>query len=130
MNNIRVLIVDDQMPMRQILKTVLNKAGYRVVAEATNGQKAIELNRAFKPDLICLDITMPGLDGIDTLKVLKEDHPEATVVMVTGHSNRKDIEAAVEAGASGYIVKPINVGRTLQTVQKILENRLKQKVSN
>lgn len=114
MNNIRVLIVDDQMPMRQILKTLLNKAGYKVVAEATNGQKAIELNRAFKPDLICLDITMPGLD---TLKVLKQDHPEAIVVMVTGHSNRKDIEAAVEAGASGYIVKPINIGRMLQTIK-------------
>lgn len=124
MGTAKVLIVDDQMPMRQILRSLLSEAGYRVVAEASHGQKAIELSKQFKPDVICLDITMPGLDGIETLKKLKEDHPEVLVIMITGHSNRKDIEAAIEAGASGYIVKPIHAGKTIQTVQRILANRV------
>ena len=123
MGTAKVLIVDDQMPMRHILRSLLSKAGYRVVAEASNGKKAIELNAQFKPDLICLDITMPGMDGIETLKKLKNDHPDVLVIMITGHSNRKDIEAAIEAGASGYIVKPIHAGKTIQTVKRILANR-------
>lgn len=120
----RVLIVDDQMPMRFILRSLLTDAGYDVVAEAGNGQKAIELNRLYKPDIICLDITMPGLDGIDALKILKEDHPAVSVIMVTGHSGRKDVEGAIAAGASGYIVKPIHAGKALQSIQRILANRL------
>ena len=124
MGTAKVLIVDDQMPMRHIIRSLLSKAGYRVVAEASNGQKAIELCRQFNPDLICLDITMPGMDGIETLKKLKNDHPDVLVIMITGHSNRKDIEAAIEAGASGYIVKPIHAGKTLKTVERVLASRL------
>ncbi|TVQ74373.1 MAG: response regulator [Oceanospirillales bacterium] len=119
-----ILIVDDQMPMRSILRALLTQAGYKVVAEASHGQKAIELNKQLKPDVICLDITMPGIDGIETLKKLKDDHPDVLVIMITGHSNRTDIEAAIEAGASGYIVKPIHAGKTIQTVERVLANRL------
>lgn len=129
MRKVKVLIVDDQLPMRHILRSLLTKAGHHVIAEASHGQKAVQLNNLHKPDVICLDITMPGMDGIETLKKLKEDHPDVLVIMVTGHSNRKDIEAAIDAGAGGYIVKPIHAGRTIQTIQRLLDNRLTKSVS-
>lgn len=123
MSSISVMIVDDQMPMRSILRSLLSRSGYQVIAEAANGAKAIELNRFYKPDVICLDITMPGMDGIETLTKIKQEHPDVMAIMITGHSSRKDIEAAIEAGASGYIVKPIHAGKTLKTLEKLLEKR-------
>ena len=123
MSSISVMIVDDQMPMRSILRSLLSRSGYQVIAEAANGAKAIELNRFYKPDVICLDITMPGMDGIETLTKIKQEHPDVMAIMITGHSNRKDIEAAIAAGASGYIVKPIHAGKTLKTLEKLLEKR-------
>lgn len=123
MSAVRTLIVDDQIVIRQILRALLTKAGYNVIAEAANGQKAIELNRAHKPDLICLDITMPGLDGLEVLKTLKQDHPDATVIMVTGHCGKDEVQQAIAAGASGYIIKPFQAGKCLEYFERILKKR-------
>ena len=107
----RVVVVDDDTLMREVLKAVLRDEGYAVVGEARDGAEALGLIQRLAPDVVCLDVNMPGMSGIEVLKAVRGRHPEIRVVMITGDSSMSTVREAVGFGAVGFIVKPFKAGR-------------------
>ncbi len=101
----RILIADDESLIRMDLQEMLRNLGYLVVGEAGDGITALKLARELKPDLVIMDIRMPGMDGIDAAKVLTEEKI-APVVLLTAYSQKELVDRAKEAGVVGYLVKP------------------------
>lgn len=114
----RILIADDNAVMRAVLRALLREAGYDVVGEAGDGAAAVELARRLAPDIVCLDIVMPKTDGLQALQEIRAARPDAVVLMISGSADRETVEAAVAGGASGYILKPFNAARVIETVKK------------
>lgn len=102
----RVLIVDDAPFMRHVLREALEKCGFEVVGEAENGIKAIRLFRKLKPDVVTMDLIMPALSGVDSIKVLKLIDEEAKIIVISSSGQKSAVEEAIEAGASSFLVKP------------------------
>jgi DNA-binding NarL/FixJ family response regulator len=101
----RVLIVDDHPLTRDALGALLAQNGFSVVGEASGGEEAIELARTAQPDLILLDLSMPGMDGLQALPRLRETAPRCEVVMLTASVAEENLLAAIRAGAAGYLLK-------------------------
>ena len=121
-NNKRVLIVDDTSVMRSLLKQIIKSKGFDVVGEAGDGYQALKLFRELKPRVVCLDIEMPEMNGLDVLARIKEEAPQTGVVMITGDSQASSVKKAITAGANGYIVKPFNGTRVMEAIQKAMED--------
>jgi response regulator NasT len=102
-----VLIAEDEALIRLDLKEMLEEAGYDVVGEAADGQQAIELTESHRPDLVILDVKMPGLDGISAAEQIVGS-ATAPVIILTAFSQRELVERAAEAGAMAYLVKPFD----------------------
>lgn len=103
---VRVLVVDDSQTSRKILINYIGKMGFAVVAEAANGLEAIKKYRTAKPDITLLDIVMPGMDGLATLKKLREINSDAKVIMVSAMDDELSIKKAIQAGAKSFLAKP------------------------
>jgi two-component system, response regulator PdtaR len=103
----RVLIAEDEALIRLDLKEMLAESGYDVVGEASDGQQAVDLANALRPDLVILDVKMPGLDGISAAEQIVEA-ALAPVIMLTAFSQRELVERAADAGAMAYLVKPFD----------------------
>ena len=116
----RVMIVDDAAFMRMMLKDVLTKNGYEVVGEAENNQKALEKYRELTPDLVIMDITMPEVDGIQAVKLIKAEFPAANVIMCSAMGQQAMVIEAIQAGAKDFIVKPFQADRVVEAVKKAL----------
>ncbi len=121
-----ILIVDDEVHIRKFISLLLRHLGVKRVFEAKNGIEALEVYAAEKPDLIMLDVNMPVMDGIETLKELKKTNPDCVVVMLTSLANRQTIDEAVSHGAANYIRKdaPVEeIGRALsETIDRCFES--------
>ena len=117
----RKLIVDDAAFMRMILKDILTKNGFEVCGEASNGNEAIQKYKELNPDLTTLDITMPEMDGITTLKEIKKVDKNAKVMMCSAMGQEAMVLDSIKAGALDFIVKPFNANRILEAVNKILK---------
>ncbi len=117
---LRVLIVDDALFMRNMLKEIFAKAGYEVVGEAGNGIEAVDSYRELKPDLVTMDIVMPLRSGIEALKEIVLGDPEARVVMCSALGQESLILEAVQAGARDFIVKPFKEERVLEVVRRVV----------
>lgn len=115
-----VIIADDAQFMRAMLKDILEEIGWTVVAEAGDGDEAIQLYRQHRPDLIMLDITMPGCDGVTACQQILAEHPQARVVMVSALGQKEEVLAAVRAGAGDFVIKPFEAERVDQTVRSLL----------
>ncbi|WP_407371280.1 response regulator [Carnobacterium sp.] len=113
-----VMIVDDAAFMRMKLKDILEKNGYKVVAEAQNGVEAVEKYKAEKPDLVTMDITMPEMDGVDALKEIKAFDPAARVVMCSAMGQQGMVMDAIRSGAVDFIVKPFDSDRVIKALDK------------
>jgi len=116
----KVLIVDDATFMRMMVKDILEKNGYEVVGEASNGVKAVEIYKAENPDIVTMDITMPEMDGIEAVKQIKEFDPSAKIVMCSAMGQQSMVMDAIRAGAMDFIVKPFQSDRVLEAVKKVL----------
>ncbi len=116
----RILIVDDSMMMRKTLRTILQRAGHIVTAEAANGDQAIMYYANHRPDLVTLDITMPGMNGTEVIKKLREIDPDANVVIVSALGQKHIIFEALQNGAKNYILKPITEDKLLAVVNMVL----------
>ena len=114
----KVLIVDDNDLMRTLLRTILRGDQYEVIGEARDGVEALELAERLRPDIICLDILMPKIGGLEALQTIRAMHPEIVVVMVTGSPSVDNVREAIQGGASGFIIKPFNAGKVLNTVSR------------
>lgn len=115
-----ILIVDDNELTRAVLRTILRQDGYRVVGEAKDGEAALQMIEQLQPDVVCLDVMMPKMDGLSTLDKIKEANPEIVVLMITASSDRETVEKAISAGAAGYVVKPFNAARVLATIEQAM----------
>jgi len=116
-----VLIVDDALFMRTVLKDILTKNGYDVVGEATNGYEAIDKYQELKPDITTMDITMPELDGIGALKKIMEINHAAKVIMCSAMGQQGIVVEAIKQGASDFIIKPFQPARVLEALEKAIQ---------
>jgi response regulator NasT len=107
---LRVLIVDDEAVIRMGLKTMVTGLGYKVAGTAINGDDALEKARALNPDLMLLDIKMPGKDGLTVAEILATEMP-MPIIMLTAYTEQALIERAANAAVMGYLVKPIYEGK-------------------
>lgn len=117
----RVLVVDDAVFMRRMLRDILTKGGYEVVGEAASGVEAIEQYQKLKPDLTTMDITMPEMDGLEAVRKIKEIEPAAKIVMVSAMGQQKLVMESLEAGALDFIVKPFQPDKVIKLVEKCLQ---------
>ena len=102
----KVLIVDDAAFMRVSIKNMLTKNGYEVIGEAENGKVALQKYQDLTPDVVTMDITMPEMDGLTSLKKILALDPGANIVMISAMGQESMVREAVLAGAKGFIVKP------------------------
>lgn len=116
----RVLVVDDAAFMRKVLTDALAAGGHEVVGEAGDGDAALAAYRELAPDLVTLDITMPGKDGLATLRELVELDPAALVVICSALGQETKVLDAIKAGAKDFVVKPFERERLLSAVEKAL----------
>ena len=115
-----ILVVDDEAVIRQMVRKFLQTANYRV-SEAENAQAAFALVKSDPPDLVLLDLKMPGLDGHDVTKNLKSDKSfKAPIMVLTGQVNWTDVDASVTEGADAYMTKPITRDQLLAKVEELL----------
>jgi len=101
----RILLVDDHPLTRDALSALLAQQGFEVVGDAASGEEAIEAAKRLKPDLVLLDLTMPGMDGLTALPRIREEAPEAEVVVLTASDAEENLLGAIRAGAAGYLLK-------------------------
>ncbi len=116
---LRVMVVDDALFMRNMLKDIFVRAGHEVVAEAENGEMAFELYQELKPDLVTMDIVMPKKSGIEALQDIMGSDPNACVVMVSALGQDSLVLEAVESGAKDFIVKPFKADKVLEIINRI-----------
>lgn len=119
----KVLIVDDNDVMRTLLRALLRDEAYQVVGEARNGLQALEQIASLQPDLVCLDVIMPDLDGLETLRTIRRDYPRVVVVMVTGMASVENVQEALKLGAAGFVIKPFNAAKVLENLARAWANR-------
>ena len=119
---IRVLIVDDHAVVRQGLRIFLDTEGeFEVVGEAPDGEEAVRLAKALRPDIVLMDLLMPGMGGIEATKVLVQQHPDIKVLMLTSFGGHERMVEALQAGAVGYVVKdsaPTEILRAVRSVSR------------
>ncbi|QSZ66288.1 response regulator [Methanofollis aquaemaris] len=116
----KILIVDDTLFMRTLLKNILFSGGHTIVGEAENGEDAIAKYQELKPDLVTMDVVMPKKNGIEALQGIREIDPNAKVVMCTAVGQEQMVKLAVKSGAKGYIVKPFQAPKVLEEVKNVL----------
>jgi two-component system, NarL family, response regulator LiaR len=122
MDNIKILIVDDHPMMREALMTALeDEPGLQVVGEATNGIEALKLADELAPNVILMDLLMPGMDGLEAVTKLQETHPQIKIMVVTSLEDEEKILAAVQAGALGYFPKTAPRTYLLEAIQKVAD---------
>jgi len=119
---VKILIVDDAMFMRMMLKKILIKGGHEVVGEAENGRIAIEKYGALMPDVVMMDITMPDMNGIEAVRQIKKRFGSCKVVMCSAMGQQGMVVEAIQAGAKDFIVKPFQADRVLDAVAKAYSN--------
>jgi two-component system chemotaxis response regulator CheY len=116
----RILIVDDAAFMRMMLSDILVEKGIEVVGEAKDGEEALRLFKELKPDLVTMDIVMPGVGGIESIKEVLKIDPAAKILVVSALGQQALVKEAVEAGAKGFLVKPFKPEKVIEEVEKIL----------
>lgn len=104
----KILVVDDALIMRKGISKIINKLGHEVIGEGKSGEEAILKYKQLQPDVVMLDITMEGIDGIETCKIIVDEFSNAKIVMCSSHTNEETKKQAFSAGAIGYITKPFN----------------------
>jgi two-component system chemotaxis response regulator CheY len=117
----QILVVDDDTLMREVLKAILRDEGFSVVGEARDGQSALNQLDRLRPDVVCLDVNMPGMSGLEVLKAMQRTAPGTRVVMITGDASMATVREAVGYGAAGYIIKPFKAGRVGPAIRAALK---------
>lgn len=117
----KILIVDDAAFMRMMLKDILKKNGYNVSGESVDGQNAVEKYFELKPDIVTMDITMPVMDGISAVKIIKEKDKDAKIIMLSAMSQASMVLDSLKAGACDFVVKPFRADSIVESIDKNLK---------
>jgi len=120
----RILVVDDALFMRNLIKSILEEAGFEVCGEASNALEGVKLYRELRPDLVTWDIIMPRmeeLDGIAAIKEILSFDSQAKIVVISALGERRLVQEALRYGAKDYVVKPFTKVELLKAIRKILE---------
>ena len=115
-----VLVCDDAIFMRTMIADILVQAGFEVVGEAETGVQAVERYRELKPDLVTMDIVMPDMGGIEAVREICRDDPDAKILMCSAMGQQALVVEAIQAGAKDFVVKPFQPSRVLEAVQRVL----------
>lgn len=115
----RLLVTDDAVIIREMIKDTFSAAGWEIVGEADNGQTAVELYEQFQPDVMTLDLVMPKFDGLHALKNILDKNPQAKIVVVSALDQKTILKEAFKLGASDFVVKPFDKQILVQTVEKV-----------
>ncbi|MGH7560152.1 MAG: response regulator [Gemmatimonadales bacterium] len=115
-----VLVCDDAIFMRTMITDILTQAGYEVVGEAESGAQAVEKYRQLRPDLVTMDIVMPDMGGIEAVREICKENPEAKILMCSAMGQQALVVEAIQAGAKDFVVKPFQPSRVLEAVQRLL----------
>lgn len=119
-STIEVLIVDDHPLLRQGLSTLLElEGGITVVGQASNGPEALRLAEELQPDVILLDINMPGMNGIEVAKIARERHPEIGILVLTIHDDETYVNEMIRSGAKGYLLKDAEPRQVVQAIKQV-----------
>ena len=117
---IRVMLVEDHILMRVGLKTTAEgEPDMEVIAEVADGRQVLENYRRHKPDVVLLDLRLPGMDGIQIIKQLRQEAPEVRIVVLSSYGGGDDITSAIQSGASGYVLKSMPLEQMLQAVRVV-----------
>jgi len=115
----RLLLVDDHRLLRQGLRRAVEEAGFEVVGEAGDGEEAVRLASALRPDLVLMDVSMPVLDGIEATRRLRGSVPDTRVVILTMHGEESVIDRALRAGAAAYLLKDCSTDEVAATLKAV-----------
>ena len=119
MRALRIMVVDDSGLTVKKMGKLLEELGHEVVAVAVTGQQAIDTYAAVAPDMVTMDITMPDVNGIEATRRIMAEHPGACIVIVTSHGQEQMVMDAIEAGAKGYILKPVRKEKLAETLETV-----------
>ena len=114
----KIIIVDDNDLIRTLLRGILRAEDCEIIGEARNGTLALELIEKSKPDIVLLDVLMPEMAGLEALQNIKQQFPEIIVVMITGSPSKDNVKESIQGGASGFIVKPFNSAKVIETLKR------------
>lgn len=115
----KILIVDDSRTSCKMLRNILESNGHEIIDEAVNGQEGVQKFQALKPDVVTLDITMPVVDGVEALKMIKALDPESKVVMVTAAGQKNKMIECIKAGANEFLTKPFEQQEIVDVINKM-----------
>jgi DNA-binding NarL/FixJ family response regulator len=115
----RIVLVDDQPLVRTGIASLLRSRGHDIVGEAGDGQQAIEVVRRAAPDLVLMDLRMPVLDGLSATRLLRTEHPELKIVVLTVSDDERDLVEAVKSGAYGYLLKDLEAEQFFEAIDAV-----------
>ncbi len=115
-----VLVCDDAIFMRTMIGDILTQAGFEIVGEAESGLQAVQKYRDLKPDLVTMDIVMPDMGGIEAVREICKQDPDAKILMCSAMGQQALVVEAIQAGAKDFVVKPFQPSRVLEAVQRVL----------
>lgn len=117
-----ILIVDDSIVNRKILKNILEAEGFEVVGAATNGKEGLDEFIQKSPDIVTLDLSMPEMHGLDALKLMKEHNPKAKVIILSSEGQKEMRDKAALYGADGFVTKPYQKTEIIEAIKNCMEN--------
>jgi two-component system, chemotaxis family, chemotaxis protein CheY len=118
--NRSIVMVDDDDVTRELLRGILRTAGLRVVGEGNDGARAIDLYQKLKPEILCLDIDMPGMNGLEALAKVREISTDVIILMITAATTADNVRSAISAGANGIIAKPFNTAKIVAEIERAI----------
>lgn len=116
----RILLVDDSPIIHTLLGKALEKYGYEVCGNAKNGREGVELYKSLKPDLVFMDITMPIMDGLEAVKLIKEFDPQAKIIMLSAMGDDEIVKQAKELGIDIFLKKPFDDYKIISAISKVI----------
>jgi two-component system, chemotaxis family, chemotaxis protein CheY len=121
MERLNVMIVDDSILATQMLKIAFENLGHKVVRTAGNGAEAVTAYKICNPDLVTMEITMPGMDGITAAQKIMKSFPDARIIMVSPHAQQKLVMDALKAGAKGFLLKPVHPEKLREALKRMFD---------
>jgi len=120
----KVIIVDDHAIVREGLKSLINhEEDFEVIAEAESGTACLEMLETSLPDIILMDLKMPGISGIETTRLIKTEYPQIKLILLTNYDNEEYVLEAIKAGADGYVLKDVKKGDLIEILRKNIQDQ-------